>query len=528
MSQQKLSDKEVAEGTLTSGANISYWIDSMEPLKFNTLNNDIETDAVIVGGGISGLTIAYCLAKAGREVVVIEDGFLGSGETGRTTAHIVNALDDRYSEIEAKFGAQNSKLAAESHTAAIDFIEQVIKQENIDCDFKRVDGYLFLHPSDKLKTLEDELEATQRAGLKTEMLPHVPGIEIEKGPSLKFSNQAQFHPMKYIKGLAEAILRNGGKIFTETHAKEIGNKKLLANGYTVKANHLVVATNSPINDLVTMHTKQHAYRTYVIGALIPKDAVGTALWWDTGNLNSKWVADPYHYVRIQAFNDEFDLLFAGGEDHKTGQMDKENITEEDRFKSLINWTRKRFPMINQIVYHWSGQVLEPVDSLAYIGKNPGDKNIYIVTGDSGNGMTHAAIGGMLISDLIRGIENPWEKLYDPSRITIKATGDYLKEVGNMAAQYLDFLTPGDVKSVENLSPGQGAIINLAAKKTAVYRDENNVLHSYSAICPHLGCVVQWNGSEKSFDCPCHGSRFTCEGKVVNGPATNDLKKINLK
>jgi glycine/D-amino acid oxidase-like deaminating enzyme/nitrite reductase/ring-hydroxylating ferredoxin subunit len=524
MSDHIFSGTNQQTGVLTSGANISYWIDSTEPISFTPLTQDIVTDVVIIGGGISGLSIAYCLCKAGKSVVVIEDGYLGSGETGRTTAHIVNALDDHYSEIETKLGKAESKLAAESHTEAINFIDRVVKEESIDCDFIRIDGYLFLHPSDKIKTLEDELDATHRAGIPTVLMPDVPGASAP-GPCLRFPNQAQFHPMKYIKGLAKAITRLGGKIFTETHADNITKENVTANGHTVTAKDIVVATNTPINDLVTIHTKQHPYRTYVIGALLPKQSIQPGLWWDTGDMDSKWVNDPYHYARLQPYNEQFNLLIVGGEDHKTGQAEEENIPEEDRYKNLISWTRKHFPMTTDIIYHWSGQVMEPVDSLAFIGKNPGDKNIYIATGDSGNGMTHGTISGMLIADLIQGIPNPWADIYDPSRITVKAAGSFIKEASNMAAQYLDLLTPGDIKTINELKPNEGAIMRLGIKKAAVYRDEVNTIHAFSAICPHLGCVVQWNGSEKSFDCPCHGSRFTCQGKVVNGPALTDLKEI---
>ncbi|MBT1702555.1 FAD-dependent oxidoreductase [Chryseosolibacter indicus] len=525
MSQQIISGTNQQSGVLTSGANISYWIDSAEPILFTPLNEDLLTDVVVVGGGISGLSIAYCLCKAGRSVVVIEDGAIGSGETGRTTAHIVNALDDRYSEIESMLGEQESRLAADSHTAAINFIERVVKEENIDCDFKRIDGYLFLHPSDEIKTLEEELDATRRAGIPTELLPNVPGGIHAMGPSLRFPSQAQFHPMKYLKGLADAVIRLGGRIYTETRATEFKQQIVVANDHTLTANYVVVATNTPVNDIVTMHTKQHPYRTYVIGALVPKGMLEYSLWWDSGDMDSKWVTDPYHYARLQPYNEQFDLLIVGGEDHKTGQAEEENIPEENRYSNLISWTQQHFPQVIDIVYHWSGQVMEPVDALAFIGKNPGDKSTYIATGDSGNGMTHGTISGMLIADLIQGIENPWEKIYDPSRITAKATKEYLTEVSNMTVQYLDYLSPGDIKTINELEPNQGAIMNLGVKKAAVYRDEKNVLHTYSAICPHLGCVVQWNGSEKSFDCPCHGSRFTTEGKVVNGPAKSDLKKI---
>lgn len=185
-------------------------------------------------------------------------------------------------------------------------------------------------------------------------------------------------------------------------------------------------------------------------------------------------------------------------------------------------------MSGEIIYKWSGQVMESIDGLAFIGKNPGDDNIYIVTGDSGNGMTHCTIAGLIITDLIMGKENPWQELYDPSRLMFRALGDYLHEVGNMTAQYVDFLTPGDIKSSDELKTGEGAVVRKGLKKIAVYKNENGVLKAFSAICPHLGCILQWNADEKSFDCPCHGSRFSFEGKLINGPAVSDLQEIKIK
>jgi glycine/D-amino acid oxidase-like deaminating enzyme/nitrite reductase/ring-hydroxylating ferredoxin subunit len=515
------------QDNLTSGYSISFWIDTVESLKYNSLQGDLEADIVIIGAGIAGLSVGYCLSQSGRSVVILEDGFVGSGETGRTTAHIVNALDDRYTEIEKYHGGDGARVAAESHTAAIDFVEKTVLKENIDCDFKRVNGYLFLHESDDIKTLEDELEATRRAGIDTSLVQQIPGIDFEKGPALLFPNQAQFHPLKYIHGLAKAIIGKGGRIYTQTHVDEVSKNRVEAGGHTIRANHIIVAANTPFNDRFTMHTKQFPYRSYVIGAAIPKGAIEPALWWDTGDQNSTWAIMPYNYVRLQRFNDSFDILICGGEDHKTGQADKEKISEEDRYSILEGWARKRFPVMTDIIYKWSGQVMEPLDSLAFIGLNPGDDNIYIVTGDSGNGMTHGTIAGMLISDLINGRKNPWEKLYSPSRITLKTAGDYLKEVGNMAAQYVDLISAGDLKAAHDLKPDQGGILAVGLKKIALYKDESGSLHAYSAICPHLGCVLQWNAEEKSFDCPCHGSRFTCEGKVINGPAATDLKRIEI-
>jgi glycine/D-amino acid oxidase-like deaminating enzyme len=401
---------------LTSGQNLSYWTFSSKPIQFEKLKRSADTDVLIIGGGISGLTTAYCLSRSGKKVILIEDGFLGSGESGRTTAHITYALDDRYSEIIKTFGRQKALLAANSHMTALQWVDNTIQTENIECHFRRVPGYLFLHNTDKIQTLEKEYEATQNLGLFTTILPEVPYVEglIEKR-CLKFPAQGQFHIMKYLKGLAEAIERKGGKIYTETRAEKITKEGATANGQVIKANHIVVATNTPINDIVTMHTRQYPYRTYIIAASVRKGALPYSLWWDTGDQQSKWITKPYHYARLEEFDSKFDLLIVGGEDHKTGQAESEDIPEEKRYENLMAWTRRHFPAAETIAFKWSGRVMEPLDSLAFIGKNPGDDNIYIITGDSGNGMTHGTLGGLLISDMITGKKNIWESLYDPSR-----------------------------------------------------------------------------------------------------------------
>lgn len=511
------------EGMLTSGENISFWTDSVKPLETEALQHDIETEVLIIGAGISGLTTAYCLLSNGHKVIVVEDGLIGSGESGRTTAHLTNALDDRYYTLEKLFGEEKAKLAANSHTAAINWIENTVQQENINCHFQRVNGYLFLHPTDNAETLEQELKATKRAGLDTELLNEIPGIK-ETGPVLQFSGQAQFHIMEYLNGLAQAVIKKGGKIYSRSKAVDINEDGATVNGHTVSASFIVVATNTPVNNLVTMHTKQFPFRTYVVGGLIPKDQIHAALWWDTGDQDIKW-SSPYHYVRLVTYDDKYDLLIAGGEDHKTGQAG--DTPEENRYFALELWTKQRFPSIEKFIYRWSGQVMEPLDSLAFIGKNPGNKNIYIITGDSGNGMTHGTLGGIIINDIISGNENSWEELYKPTRTPLKVAGKYLKEVMNMAGQYADWISKGDVDSMNEIPAGEGAIVSSGLKKMAVYRDENNELHAYNATCTHLGCVVQWNNDEKSFDCPCHGSRYSKEGKVMNGPAKKDLEEIEI-
>jgi len=305
-------------------------------------------------------------------VILFEDGYIGSGETGRTTAHITHALDDRYYNLEKLHGKEGAHIAAESHTAAVNLLEAIVNEEKIDCDFEKLDGFLFLDSTDTKESLDDELEATHRAGIKsTELISKVPNLSFDTGPCLLFPNQAQFHPLKYLKGLTEAILCYGGKIYTETHVQDIllPNEIKTSDGYTAFAKNIVIATNAPIIDKVSkIYEKQQAYRTYVIGARIKKDKVPHALYWDTGNQNSENTVAPYHYVRVQRNGEDdskYDLLIVGGEDHLTG-----NITEDkdlqQRYTNLESWTRNRFP-IDDIEFRWSGQVLEPKDGIAFIG-----------------------------------------------------------------------------------------------------------------------------------------------------------------
>jgi glycine/D-amino acid oxidase-like deaminating enzyme/nitrite reductase/ring-hydroxylating ferredoxin subunit len=501
-----------------SGSSVSVWMATDVP-HFPPLTSNTQADVCVVGAGIAGLVTAYLLLQAGQRVVVLEDGEIASGETGRTTAHLTAALDDHYYILERMHGSCGSQLAAESHSAAIEQIAAIVQAEQLDCDFERVSGYLFEPPGDESNLLTRELEAVHRAGLtQVEMLPQVPQLAFETGPALHYPAQAQFHPMKFMAGLARAFTNQGGALYTHTHVTNItgGRRARISTGagLTVEAGAVVVATNSPVNDTLTIHTKQSPYRTYVVGFSVPAGAVARALYWDTD--------DPYHYVRVTGSETAGEeILIVGGADHKTGQAQD----AEERYADLQDWARKRFPAAGEVRFRWSGQVMEPVDGLAYIGRNPHDaENVYIATGDSGNGMTHGVIAGMLLRDLVLGRENEWAKLYDPARVTLSAAPAYAEENLNVMSQYLDWFTGGEVETYAKIAPGEGAVVRHGLEKLAVYRDERGSVHELAAICPHLGCIVHWNAGEKTWDCPCHGSRFDAYGKVVNGPALHPLCK----
>jgi glycine/D-amino acid oxidase-like deaminating enzyme/nitrite reductase/ring-hydroxylating ferredoxin subunit len=497
------------------GKTVSYWEASENLIEKGALQQSIETDVCIIGAGIAGLTTTYLLTKAGKKVIVIDDGLIGGGETARTTAHLSNAIDDRIYRIEKWHGAEKAGLAVESHASAIGEIERIIEVEKIDCDFLRVDGYL-IEAEDGEDDLSEELEAAHRAGFsEVEFVERAPIEDFDSGKCLKFPRQAQFHVLKYLAGVAKAVEQNGGRLFSNTKALEWTGEDQpevkTASGETIRAKSLVLATNYPL--LSKMFVKLPAYRTYVIGAKIPKNSVEKCLIWDT--------ADPYIYVRTQPETD-YDVLIVGGEDHRTGQAEDFDA----RFGRLVQWTQKRFPQAREILYKWSGQYLETHDGLAFIGRySSSEPNVYLITGDSGMGMTHGTIGGMLVSDLILERANRWSEVYEPTRIFTQSITETISEAVSSTVPYVDWITGGDVSSADEIKNGTGAIISRGTTKIAAYRDENGKLFERSAVCTHLGCIVRFNSLEKTWDCPCHGSRFSTDGCVINSPAIAPLGEI---
>ncbi len=483
-----------------------------------SLDREMATGVCVVGAGVAGLTTALLLTLEGVKVVVLDAGQPGGGESARTTAHLANAIDDRYFNIARWHGREGAILAARSHGAAIDRIERFVEELGLSCDYRRLDGYLFPAREDEDDNLDEELKAAHAAGLLDTELCAWPGAT---GPRcLCFRRQAQISPWPYLRGLADEIIRRGGRIYGGTRVAGIDEGPEVVihteNGHQVRAEAVVVSTNSPINDRFALHTKMAPYRTYVVALPVAAGAVPPGLYWDT--------ADPYHYARLAPTADPSnELLIVGGEDHKTGQ-DEDGA--EARFARLVAWARERFPAVGAgaPLHCWSGQVLETIDGLGFLGRDPGTHdNTYVATGDSGMGMTHGTIAGMIITDLIRGRSNPWSKLYDPGRVTLSAAITFAQENINVARQYLNWARPHAREDAAALAPGAGCVVQRGLHKVALHRDAAGALHERSAVCPHLGCIVAWNAVEHSWDCPCHGSRFAATGEVVSGPATSALE-----
>jgi glycine/D-amino acid oxidase-like deaminating enzyme/nitrite reductase/ring-hydroxylating ferredoxin subunit len=498
----------------------SIWMDVDVAPEARALDGERRCDVVVIGSGISGVSTAYELAIRGQQVIILDRGRIGGGITARTTAHLAPLCDDLTSEMIKLRGEEVSRAFYQSQAAAVDRIEEIQKRENIDCDFRRLDGYLFQALNTDSEIIEEELDAVRKVGAPVHRLVGVPLAHCDKQHVLRYPRQATFHPLKYLKGLAAVIMEKRGMFFPETIVQRIderddGTVGVTTDRGTVTAKAAVVATNSPISDRFALHTKMAPYRTYAIAFSIPRGALPDALYWDT--------LDPYHYVRLQPGEGRTDHLIVGGADHKSGEADDAEL----RFEALEAWARNLIPAAEEVTHRWSGQVLDTIDYAAFIGRNPGNKNIYVHTGDSGQGMTHGVVGSLINSALILGEDARWQEVYEPTRKTAAAIGNYLRENLTAVKNFAEYLAPGELGSPDELEPGHGAIIRDGLTKIAAYRDSDGVLHARSAACTHVGCHLHWNSFEVCWDCPCHGSQFAVDGTALNAPAVSPLAEVRI-
>jgi glycine/D-amino acid oxidase-like deaminating enzyme/nitrite reductase/ring-hydroxylating ferredoxin subunit len=498
----------------------SYWIDSASLPRFPQLDRDLTVDVVIVGGGIMGLTTAYLLKKAGRKVAVLERGRCAAIDTGHTTAHLTAVTDLRLYEIRKTFGADAAKAVWDAGGAAIDQIVTNIRAEEIACDFRWVPGYLHAPLKDPTpadaRELQREAKVAKELGIAAEYLAAVPYFE---RPGVRFPHQALFHPRKYLAALARQVAGGGSFIFENTEAGEMEEKPLAvkAGEHRLRCRQIVIATHNPLMGVAGLtgatlfQSKLALYSSYAVGAKLPSGLLPEASFWDTD--------DPYYYLRVEKKRDH-DYAIFGGEDHKTGQEKDTQVP----YRRLEQRLRQFLPKA-KIDHRWSGQVIETSDGLPYIGEVIAHQ--FAATGFAGNGMTFGTLGAMMAADWVLGRENPWKKLFDPGRKKIRgSTWSYVSENADYPYYMLrDHLGGTEGKSLAAVQRNQGKILHLGGKKVAAYRDAAGKVTLCSPICTHLKCIVDWNEAERTWDCPCHGSRFKPTGEVISGPAEEPLEKL---
>ncbi|KAK3640933.1 hypothetical protein LTR56_011583 [Elasticomyces elasticus] len=527
----------------TSGATNPVWIHD-DPYSnrppFSHLEQDLETDIVVIGSGISGVSCAYELVTRGHNVVMLEAREVVGGETGRTSGHLASALDDGYTNIAQKHGDQGAIIAAESHNWAIDHVGEVTKKLNLDCDYRQLRGIQFSqydrnkqpkeHASE-ISELKEEVTKCKSIGMDVEFhegyaVKGWDGLPDQRDAAI-FQHQATFHPTKYVGGILAWLKEQPNfKCFTHTRVMDVAEKGIdigpihvgsktvqvkTDRGHTVTCGDCIMATCIPMHKLSVVAEMEYT-RTYCIAIRIPKGTVEDCLLYD--------LAEAYKYVRLTPCDDKDDYMVVGGCDHPVGREEPTG-----RFQELETWTRERFTKAGSVDYAWSGQVFEPMDYMAFIGRDPGTKHTWIITGDSGNGLTHGVLAAPIIADEIEGKAHPWSKLYAPTRTTsiIKTAKETLGHAAEINAQYKRFLQ-SDIHDIEDLPNGEGGVLNPTTKAPlAVYKDDEGGVHKFSAMCPHLKGVICWNRTEKSWDCPVHGSRFSKDGLLLIGPAKGNLQ-----
>ncbi|MCM4158624.1 FAD-dependent oxidoreductase [Antarcticibacterium flavum] len=494
----------------------SIWKAKASNNHYPPLQGQLEVDIAIVGGGITGITSAYLLAKSGVRVAVLESMQVGGGTTAGSTGNLYTMVDNRLHHIQAKFDKQTARTVAESRTAAVDFIEQLTLDYDIECSFKRQPWILYTESGEEKKIIQKTKEALRDFGLEVEELQSLP-LPFQIDSAIKVENQAQFNPAAFVSGLAQNIEKDRCKIFENTpvHHIEKGSPHILhtPNG-KVTAGKVILATHSP-KGVYALHSKLFPHREYALAAKLKSGEYPEGIFWSTDSkthpsLRSYDTADGKYLITV-------------GYHHKVGQEDPQKDYFGDLEKNL-----RRIYDVEEVVYKWSAQHYKPADGLPYIGESS-DDNIYVATGFSTDGLTYGVVSAMIFKDLLTGKENKWAKTYDAKRFTpLKSAKPFIKENLNVLKEYLKDI-PGKAEAgmFSEVKKGEGKIIEMKDEKWAVHRDEDGKLCAASAVCTHMDCIVNWNNEEKTWDCPCHGSRFRPTGEVIEGPAFSPLDKRQI-
>ncbi len=489
----------------------SIWKTQAKGTSFLSLNQDVEADVCIVGAGITGLTTAMQLKNSGKKVVVLEAMRIGDGTTGFSSNHLNTQIDFTYQEVTKKHNSDKAKIVAASRTRAIDYIQEMVEKHRIDCDFKRVNGYLYAEKEENEQSVEEEFSYCQRVGLEVSLADQIP-LQLNICQAIVFARQAQFNSQQYLEGLSRNLGDNC-TIYENSRVKKYihSDNLLITENGSVTAKQVVLATHLPL--FINIHqTTAAPYRSYMITAKL-KEYPLHGLYWDS--------MDPYHYTRVYEQNGE-KWLVVGGADHKTGHDDK----DIDYFADLEQYVKARYP-VESIEHRWSAQYYEPVDGLPFIGETPGG-NTLMATGYSGDGLVYGTIAGIILADMIMEKENVWSSTYSSKRIPSISSGKTYIEENIDVAKHLIMDRLHSAADIDEIERGSGALVDFDSNRYALHKDEQGEIHVCSATCPHLGCLVKWNHMEKSWDCPCHGSRFSATGEIILGPATHDLKKIDVE
>jgi glycine/D-amino acid oxidase-like deaminating enzyme/nitrite reductase/ring-hydroxylating ferredoxin subunit len=503
------------------GNLVSLWQDGLPGFRHRTdqLPHNKVYDVVIVGAGITGITTGLLLQKAGKSVMIAEAHSIGFGTTGGTTAHLNSFTESPFNEVIKNFGEDNAKLVARALREGLDLVRNNVEEYEIDCGYKELKGYLYSRNEEESNLLKKILEASIEVGVDVGPCTIMP-MKMPFEKVIEFRKQAQFHPTRYIYSLATEFEKLGGIIQENCRVTDVDETETLSITTTageVKALNLIYATHIPPG-VNLLHFRCAPYRSYVIAAKLKNDEdYPDALVYD--------MDDPYRYFRTQEIDGE-KFLVAGGEDHKTGH--EENT--EACFARIEAFVRTYYD-VESIAYRWSSQYFNPTDGLPYIGHLPGHKqNMFVATGYGGIGMSNSAIAARLLTDLILTGESEYKKIFDPNRIKpVAGFNNFVKEAADVVGQFVKSVLPKEkLEAMVDLAPGEGKVVRYEGHAVALYKDDNGKIYAVSPACTHIKCTVNWNASEKSWDCPCHGSRFSCEGQVLTAPARKDLQVINLE